>query len=80
MFKATAEWVKTIKKSEKLQNYLARENICWQFNLAKSPWWGGIYERLIKEIKKSLHQTLGRSHLSYEAFESVIVDVERNLL
>ena len=79
ILKATAEWVKTVRKSEKLQNYLACENIRWQSNLAKSPWWGGIYERLIKEIKETLYKTLGRSHLSYEAFESVIVDVERNL-
>ena len=53
VFKVTADWVKTVRKREKLQNYLARENIRWQFNLAKSPWWGGIYEKLIKEIKKS---------------------------
>ena len=79
VFKTTADWIKTIRKSEKLQDYLARENIRWQFNLAKSPWWGGFYERLIKEIKKAMHKTLGRSHLSYEAFESVIMDVERNL-
>ena len=79
VFKATADWIKTVRKSEKLQNYLARENIRWQFNLAKSPWWGGIYERLIKEIKKTLHKTLGRSYLSYEAFKSVIMDIERNL-
>ena len=26
-----------------------------------------------------MHKTLGRSHLSYEAFESVIMDIERNL-
>ena len=75
VFKATADRIKTVRRSEKLQNYLARENICWQFNLAKSPWWGGIYERLIKEIKK----TFGRSHLSYEAFESVIMDIERKI-
>ena len=79
VFKATADWIKTVRRSEKLQNYLARENIRWQFNLAKSPWWGGIYERLIKEIKKTLHKTLGRSHLSCEAFESVIMHIERNL-
>ncbi|KAL9976623.1 hypothetical protein ACROYT_G013945 [Oculina patagonica] len=79
VFKTTADWIKTIRKSEKLQDYLARENIRWQFNLAKSPWWGGFYERLIKEIKKAMQKTLGRSHLSYEAFESVIMDVERNL-
>ena len=79
VFKATADWVKTVRKSEKLQNYLAHKSICWQFNLTKSPWWGGIYERLIKELKETLHKTLGRSHLSYEAFESVVMDVERNL-
>ena len=79
VFKATADWIKTVRKSEELQNYLARENNRWQFNLAKSPWWGGIYERLIKEIKNTLHKTLGRSSLSYEAFESVSMDIETNL-
>ena len=79
MPKPKADWGKTVRKSEKLQNYLARENIRLQFNLAKSPWREGIYERFIKEIKKTLHRTLGRSHLSYEMFESVVMDVERNL-
>ena len=79
LFKATADWIKTVRKSEKLQNYPAHKNIRWLFNFAKSPWWGGMYERLIKEMKKTLHKTLGRSHLSYEAFESVVMDVEINL-
>ena len=56
-----------------------KEEIRWQFNLARSPWWGGFYEILIKEIKKTLHKTLGRSRLSYEAMESVVMDIERNL-
>ena len=34
---------------------------------------------MIKDIKKTLHKTLGMSHLSHEAFESVIMDIERNL-
>ena len=79
VFKTTAEWIRAIRKSEKMQNYLAREEIRWQFNLARSPWWGGFYERLIKEIKKTLHKTLGRSRLSYEAMESVVMGIERNL-
>ena len=79
MFKTTADWVKIVRKSEKLQNYLTCENIHWQFNLTKSPWWGGIYKRLIKEIKKTLHKTLRKSHLSYETFESVITNAERYL-
>ena len=56
-----------------------RQEIRWQFNLARSPWCGGFYEILIKEIKKTLHKTLGRSRLSYEAMESVVMDIERNL-
>ena len=68
-----------IRKSNKLQNYIASQDIRWQFNLARSPWWGGIYERLIKEIKKTIYKTLGRSHLSYDALESLIMDIERNL-
>ena len=78
-FKVTAEWVKIIRKSERVQNYLANEEIIWKFNLARSPWWGGFYERLIKEIKKTLYKTLGKSHLSFEGMEQVVMDIERNL-
>ena len=42
VFKTTADWIRAIRKSEKSQNYLATEEICWQFNLARSPWWGGF--------------------------------------
>ena len=78
-FRTTAKWIKIIRRSEKLENFLAREEVRWQFNLAKSPWWGGLYERLIREIKRTLYKTLGRSHLSFDALESVILDIERNL-
>ena len=61
VFKTTAKWIKLIRKSEKLQDYLASEGITWQFNLSKSPWWGGMYERLIKDIKKTLYKTLGKT-------------------
>ena len=75
VFKVTADWIKIVGKTDKLQNQLARENISGMFYLAKSPWLGGMCERLIKEIKKTLHNTLQRSHLSYEVFEAVLVDV-----
>lgn len=78
-FKATAKWIKIIRKSEKLQDFLATQVIHWRFNLAKSPWWGGIYERLIREIKKTLFKTLGKSHLFFEGLESVVLDIENNM-
>ena len=78
-FKTTASWIKKIQKSERLQNYLATHEIHWTFNLAKSPWWGGIYERLIQELKKTLYKTLGAKHLIFRQLRIVILDIERNM-
>ena len=75
-FKATADWIEEIRKSEELQDFLAKQHTRWQFNLAKSPWWGGIYERLIRDIKKTLYKTMGRSNLTFEHFEAVVMDIE----
>ena len=45
-------------------------------NLFKSPWEGGMYERLIKDVKKTL-QTLDWTHLTFEQLEAVVIDVEK---
>ena len=79
VFKATANWIRKIRKDEVLQNHLATQEIRWKFNLAKSPWWGGMYERLIREIKKTLYKTLGKTHLSFVQLEAVVMDIERHL-
>ena len=79
VFKSTANWIRNIQKSEKLQDFLAKQEITWRFNLAKSPWWGGMYERLIKDIKKTWYKTLGKTHLTFEQLEVVIMDIERHL-
>ena len=77
VFKSAATWMKNITKSERLQDYLARQDINWRFNLSRSPWWGGMYERLIKVVKKTLHKILGRTHLTFEQLEAVVIDVKR---
>jgi len=38
VFKTTATWIKKIRKSEELQDFLAQQQITWQFNLSRSPW------------------------------------------
>ncbi|KAK3750713.1 hypothetical protein QZH41_017268, partial [Actinostola sp. cb2023] len=78
-FKATQSWIRKIRKSESLQDHLARQDIRWQFNLAKSPWWGGMYERLIRDIKKTLYKTLGRTSHGFEQLESIVMDIEKHL-
>ncbi|XP_028390705.1 uncharacterized protein LOC114515614 [Dendronephthya gigantea] len=78
-FKATATWIKKIRKGERLQDYLARQEISWKFNFSKSPWWDGMYERLLKDIKKTLYKVLGRSTLSFDQLEAIVIDVEKNV-
>ena len=51
----------------------------WQFNLLRLSCWGGMYERSIKEVKKTLFKTIGRLHLSYEQVKAVVMDIERHL-
>lgn len=38
-----------------------------------------MYERLIKDVKKTLYKTLGKTHLTFEELETVVIDIERHL-
>jgi hypothetical protein len=52
-FVAAAKRVHKISKDDQINDYLAKNNIKWQFNLSKAPWWGGQYERLIGLVKQA---------------------------
>ena len=75
-FKAAAAWISRLMKSEALHNYLAEHGIRWDFILAKSPWCGGFYERMNRDMKTMMWQKLGKSHLSFDGFSRVIKDIE----
>lgn len=55
-FTATASWLKQVQKDERVHHYLSTENIKWQFNLSRAPWWGGQFERLVGLVKRALNQ------------------------
>ena len=38
-----------------------------------------MYERLIKDIKKTLYKTLGSTHLTFEQLEAVVINIEKHL-
>ena len=48
-------------------------------NLARNLTRAHMYERLIREIKKTLYKTLGKTHLSFVQLEAVVMDIERHL-
>ena len=75
-FEAAARRIQKISRSEEVNNLLAKNNITWQFNLSKTPWWGGQYERLIGLVKQSMYKVIGGSSLNWKELADVVLDVE----
>ena len=75
-FISAAEKLKAMLKSERFNNYLARNNIKWTFNLSKAPWWGGQFERIIGLVKQSLYKVIGKAKLRLPELKEVMLDVE----
>ena len=75
-FVATGKWLKTLMQDEQLTNFLASQSIKWKFNLSRAPWWGGIFERLIGIMKKSLSKVVGKGLLTYSELEEVLLGLE----
>ncbi|XP_068690693.1 uncharacterized protein [Montipora foliosa] len=75
-FIATASWLQQVQKDERAQHYLSTENIKWQFNLNRAPWWGGPFERLVGLMKRALNKTIGSGRLSCNELEDVLLHVE----
>ena len=36
------------------------------FNLEKAPWWGRVFERMVKSIKRCLRKVVGQVRYSFD--------------
>ena len=61
---------------EKMNGYLARQEIEWRFNLSRARWWGGQFERLVGLVKSAMYKVIGGEKLSWKELQDVILDVE----
>ena len=59
-----------------LKQFLLKNGVKWKFNLPKSPWWGGFFERLVRSTKRCLKKVSGSSKLTDEELLTVLVEVE----
>lgn len=75
-FIGAAKWLKQIRKDERIQTYLADEEVHWRFNLSGAPWWGGQFERLIGLFKQAFFKTIGGGILTWTELCEVILEVE----
>ncbi|XP_037504412.1 uncharacterized protein LOC119379243 [Rhipicephalus sanguineus] len=65
-----------ILRSRDIQDYCGSQRITWKFIIEKAAWWGGWWERMVKSMKVSLRNVLGRQSLSFEELTTVLADVE----
>ena len=76
-FVSASKWLKRVQRDEKVNDWLAKQGIQWQYNLSRAPWWGGQFERLIGVMKQSMYKAIGNGHLRWRKLEEVILDVEK---
>ena len=75
-FKAAATFIKAVFKDNVIMKHLSGLGMEWKFNLEKAPWWGGVFERMIKLTKRCLRKMVGQAKLSLDELQTAIVEIE----
>ena len=63
-------------KTDQLKAFNMRSGTVWRFILAKAPWWGGLFERLICSSKRCLRKRVRNCTLTHDEFYTVLVQTE----
>ena len=64
---------------ERIQATLTKKGIKWKFNPPAARHQGGVWERLIRSIRRILHSPIGERLLNDEALRTFLVEVEKTL-
>jgi hypothetical protein len=79
-FKTTAKaleeiWQKAVRDPQSI-DYFLQNNIQWDFITERSPWKGGLYERMIGIVKNALKVTMGKKVLNFNQFKTLLIEIE----
>ena len=75
-FKSASAIITGVLESPEVRNHFSQLHVEWQFNLEKAPWWGGIFERMVKSAKRCLKKSIGRNCLTYDELLTLVIEVE----
>ena len=73
---AAAKDLEQLFASPKLKEALSSRGIKWQFIPKRAPWYGGFWERIIGLTKTTIRKVLGRSFITLEALQTLVVEIE----
>ena len=68
--------IKELMNNPGVKEYLAEKRVQWIVNLERAPWWGGLFERMVRSMKRCLKKTIGGAKLTYDELMTVTVEVE----
>ena len=75
-FKAAADFLKRVFKDQTVIDHLSTFGTEWVFNIEKAPWWGGVFERMVKSTKCCLRKFIGQAKFSLDELHTAVVEVE----
>ena len=70
------EEIRELFKDPSVNNYLTKKGVQWTFIPKRSPWFGGLYERLIRITKYTHKKTLGRSLVNLDELNTIVIKIE----
>ena len=75
-FVAAAKVVTKVVTSPKVQGNFEGIGIQWKFNVPRAPWWGGVFERLVRSTKHCLRKVLGQAKFSHDELLTALIEIE----
>ncbi len=75
-FKSASKTIRTVVNHPEVQRHFAGIGMEWSFNIEKAPWTGGIFERMVRSVKRCLKKTIGKAVLSYDELLTAVTEVE----
>ena len=58
------------------QQHLTGLGVEWKFNAENAPWWGGIFEWMVRSTKRCLKKIIGQARLAYDELLTSLTEVE----
>ena len=75
-YKAASKEIRKLRRSPRLQEYLECNRVTWKFIIELAPWQGGMWERMIKSVKRCINKVIGQARLNYYELTTILVEVE----
>ena len=63
-------------KAEETQSFASNRYIKWKFNVESAQWWGGMWERLVASVKKSIKIVVGIRRITFIELQTLVLEIE----